>query len=316
MSQTNNNANTAVNRTYKDRLFKMIFSSKKELLELYNAANGTRYNNPELLEINTLENAIYLSMRNDISFIIDSWLTLYEHQSTYNPNLPLRYLLYIADLYSNITKSRNLYGPKAVIIPTPRFVIFYNGYDPQPDWQELKLSESFEIPEEKPRLELIAIMLNVNKGHNQKLLNSCRTLRDYAEYVSRVRRYAENMLIEDAVETAVTECIAEGILAEFLSQNRAEAKKVSIYEYDEEKVLKDMKEAYREIAMEEGRKAGLEAGRKAGLEAGLEAGIEAGRTSFAALAEKLLQEAKTDELLKATKDKAFRDELLKNYGIE
>lgn len=114
MAQKSNTVRVSVNPMYKDRIFRMIFSSKRELLELYNAFNETTYTDPELLEINTLENAIYLSMRNDISFLIDSRLTMYEHQSTYNPNLPLRNLFYIADLYSNLTRDANLYGSKLI----------------------------------------------------------------------------------------------------------------------------------------------------------------------------------------------------------
>lgn len=111
----------------------MIFSEKDKLLELYNAVSKTNHTDPELLEINTLENVIYMSMHNDISFLIDSRVSLYEHQSTYNPNLPLRYLFYVSDLYSGMTKDANLYGTKKIPVPTPRFLIFYNGADPQPD---------------------------------------------------------------------------------------------------------------------------------------------------------------------------------------
>lgn len=118
------NRKQIVKRDYKARLFEMIFREKDSLLELYNAVNGTSYSEPEKLEINTLENAIYLSMHNDVSFIIDSRLSLYEHQSTYSPNLPLRYLFYVSDLYSEMTKKCNLYGKKPVIIPAPQFLIF------------------------------------------------------------------------------------------------------------------------------------------------------------------------------------------------
>ena len=117
-----------VNRVYKSRLFEMIFSDRKELLVLYNAVNGTNYTDSEKLVINTLENAIYMSMHNDISFIIDSRLSLYEHQSTYSPNLPLRYLFYISDLYSVIVKDLNLYGTRLVKIPAPRVIIFYKEH--------------------------------------------------------------------------------------------------------------------------------------------------------------------------------------------
>ena len=230
--------NPIPNRIYKARVFEMVFSDKKELLKLYNAVNGTSYNDSENLEINTLENAIYMSMHNDVSFIIDSRLSLYEHQSTYSPNLPLRYLMYVSDIYSDMIKDDNLFGQKMVNIPPPRFLIFYNGSAPYPEQTILKLSDLYIVKEEEISLELTAIMLNINQGYNEELKSACKTLHDYAEYTDRVRRYTEEMELEDAVERAITECIREGILAEFLSKNRAEAKKMSIYEYDEEKHMR------------------------------------------------------------------------------
>lgn len=239
----------------------MLFSDRNELLKLYNAINGTSYDDPDLLQVNTLENAVYMSMQNDVSFIIDMRLNLYEHQSTYSPNLPVRYLLYVADVYSDYTKDMNLYGTKAVKLPTPRFVIFYNGQAEQPDRKELKLSELFSIPDADPSLELKAVMLNINKGHNRKLMETCRTLQDYAEYTFRVREYAAEMPLDLAVEQAITECISEGILADFLRKNRAEAKKVSIYEYDEERHMRQT----REEGMEEGYANGFSQGIEQGI---------------------------------------------------
>lgn len=153
-----------------------------------------------------------MSMHNDVSCIIDLRLALYEHQSTYSPNLPLRFLMYVSDVYSGLTRNRNLYGTKLVEIPTPKFVIFYNGQEEQPEIKELKLSDAFTIKEELPDLELKAIMYNINRGHNKQLLETCRTLGDYAEYTARVREYAKEMKTEDAVERAITECIEEGTL--------------------------------------------------------------------------------------------------------
>lgn len=239
----------------------MLFSDRNELLKLYNAINGTSYDDPDLLQVNTLENAVYMSMQNDVSFIIDMRLNLYEHQSTYSPNLPVRYLLYVADVYSDYTKDMNLYGTKAVKLPTPRFVIFYNGQAEQPDRKELKLSELFSIPDADPSLELKAVMLNINKGHNRKLMETCRTLQDYAEYTFRVREYAAEMPLDLAVEQAIIECISEGILADFLRKNRAEAKKVSIYEYDEERHMRQT----REEGMEEGYANGFSQGIEQGI---------------------------------------------------
>lgn len=288
-----------IKRIYKARLFEMIFSQKAELLELYNAVNGTDYKNPELLEINTLENAIYMSMKNDLSFIIDSRLTLYEHQSTYSPNLPLRCLMYISDLYSAITRDENLYGKSMVKIPTPRFVIFYNGAEERPDMEVLKLSDLYTVAEEEVSLELKAVILNINPGHNEKLLETCRTLRDYSEYTYRVRRYAQEMSLEDAVERTITECIAEGILEDFLRKHRAEAKSVSIYEYDEERHMRSVREE----------------GREEGIKEGIRTGVAEGERRFAELTQKLLNDGRTQELLQATDDKACRDKLYREYQL-
>ena len=247
-----NNVSLPVNRIYKDRLYKMIFNNKSELLKLYNAINGTHYNDPAMLTITTLDNAIYMTMENDLSFIIDMRLALYEQQSTVNPNLPLRFLMYITDIYSAYTKDMNIYGSKKVQIPLPSFVIFYNGVKSQPDRTEFLLSELFHPTTDQPAFELKAVMLNINKGHNQELMNACHTLRDYSEYVARIRTYSAEMPLTDAVEKAITECIHENILRDFLLENRVEAKAMSIYEYDEEKTLR----MFREEGYEDGERNG------------------------------------------------------------
>lgn len=275
------------NRTYKATVFAMLFEDKEHLLELYNAISGKHYTNPEMLEINTLENAIYMAMRNDISFLIDARLSLYEHQSTYSPNLPLRFLLYISALYSSMTREANLYGTKPIELPPPRFVIFYNGKVEQPDRQILKLSDLYTIKEECS-LELEAVMLNVNSGHNKELMEMSHTLWEYAEYTARVREYAEVMELEEAVERAIEECIQEGILKEFLEKNRAEAKNMSIFEYDQEKHIKQE----REEAWEEGRKEGKKAGERDMLLKLAEKKLRKGKT-IAEIAEELEESEKT-----------------------
>ena len=280
-----------INRIYKSRLFEMIFSSKKELLELYNAVNETSYENPEELEVNTLENAIYMSMRNDLSFIIDSRLALYEHQSTYNPNLPLRFLMYTANLYSNMTKDRNLYGSRPVKLPAPGFVIFYNGLSEQPDRQIIKLSDVYEVQDREISLELKAVMLNINRGHNERLMSKCKTLKDYSIYVDKVREYTKSMPLEDAVEKAITECIEDDILAEFLRNNRTEAKNVSIFEYDEEKHMRQVKEEGRE----EGEAYTLE------------------RVNH--LNRLLARQNRTEDIVRAASDKEWQEKLFKEFGL-
>ena len=273
----NQTTDTPVNRLYKSRIFAMLYQDKKELLDLYNAISGKHYEDPELLEINTLENAIYMTMRNDLSFLIDFRLSLYEHQSTYSPNLPLRDLFYISDLYSGMVKDENLYGIKLVQIPAPQFVIFYNGMKEMPDRTVLRLSDAYSVKEENPALELTAVMLNINRGHNEKLKGLCKSLKDYSEYTARVREYADTMPISEAVEQAICECIQEGILTEFLKQNRAEAKQVSIYEYDEEKHMRQERETFWEDGWAAGREEGIREGEERGREFGRKEGRQEGK---------------------------------------
>ena len=259
------------NREYKSRIFTMLYSEPGRALELYNAVNNTNYDNPELLEINTLENAIYMGMKNDVSFVLDARMSLYEHRSTVNPNLPLRFLFYVADVYSGMLIGGNQYSRTKMKIPEPRFLIFYNGQDEQPDRQMLYLSDLYTAKSEKPSLELEALMLNVNKGRNQELMTACRSLREYAEYVDWVRRYAKEMPLDQAVDRAIDICIHKGILAEFLEKNKAEVKKVSIYEYDEEEHMR----MEREESWQEGRREGKREGKREGLETGeLQGGIK------------------------------------------
>ena len=244
-----------VNRTYKSTLFIMLFQDKNNLLELYNAISGKHYTDPGSLEINTLENAIYMTVKNDVSFLIDGRLSLYEHQSTYNPNLPLRFLIYISKLYSRMTRNDNLYGTKTIRIPPPKFLIFYNGKEELPDRTPLNLSDMYyKTDDSRPGLELTAIMLNISGKHNQKLKEACRTLKEYAIYTDKVREYAEKMELADAVERAIQECIAEGVLKDFLEKHRAEAKEMSIFEYDQEKHIRQE----REQAWADGHNAGVE----------------------------------------------------------
>ena len=266
MTETKNEIRVA--RNHKDRLFRMIFREKKELLSLYNAVNGTFYTNAEDLEIVTLENAIYMNMKNDLAFIMDSYLNLYEHQSTYSPNMPLRDLFYIAKELQGQVNHRDLYRNTLIKIPTPRFLVFYNGSEEQAEKKYLRLSDAFQKSMDDPDLELVVTMLNINLGKNRKLLEQCQTLKEYAIYVKKVRTYAKSMKVEEAVDRAVRECINEGILREFLLQNRKEAVEMSIFEYDEEAVF----EIVRKDEYEKGLQEGIEKGQKVGHQEGIIAG--------------------------------------------
>ena len=245
------------NRQYKDTVFRMLFSEKENLLSLYNAVTGSHYQNAETLKIVTLENAIYMGMKNDLAFMLETNIYLYEHQSTINPNIPLRDLIYIGIEYQQYLNDKSLYSSKLQKIPAPKFMVFYNGTDTVDDRVELRLSEAYEHLAGEPDLELKVLMLNVNEGHNKDLMEQCQTLKEYAIYVARVRKYASELNLNDAVERAITECIKEGILVEFLRKNRSEVKMVSILEYDKEWEEKKLRKA----EYEAGKSDGIEIGR-------------------------------------------------------
>ena len=244
----------AANRNYKDTVFRMLFSDRKNLLSLYNAVNQSNYKNPEDLEIVTLENAIYMGIKNDLAFIMDTNLYLYEHQSTYNPNMPLRDLFYICSEYQKLVDKKSLFSSTLQKIPAPNFIEFYNGSTVISDCTELRLSSAFECLTEEPKLELIVTVLNVNEGHNADLMQHCSMLKEYAQYVARVRHYASDMPLNQAVKRAVDECIREGILAEFLARNRNEVISMSIFEYDKELEEKKLRKAEYEYGFAEGEK--------------------------------------------------------------
>lgn len=254
----------AANRNYKDTIFRMLFSDRESLLSLYNAVNKRNYTNPDDLEIVTLENAVYMGMKNDLAFILDMNLYLYEHQSTVNPNIPLRDLFYIAAEYQKLIDRKSLYSSAIQKIPAPGFFVFYNGIEPLEDCCISRLSDAFLHTGAEPALELIVTTLNINEGHNCELMQHCRKLKEYAQYVAKVRKYAEQLPLENAVERAVTECIRENILADFLKKNRAEVVAMSIFEYDKVEEEKKL------------RKAEFEAGVEQGIEKGLAQGIERG----------------------------------------
>ena len=124
-----NSKKVKINKQYKDRLFRLLFGSldmKENIISLYNALNSTDYIEADIEEITTLDDAIYIKMKNDVSFLIDSYLTLWEQQSSYNPNMPIRGFMYFANLFDEyIDKNNyNIYGTKLVKIPTPKYVVF------------------------------------------------------------------------------------------------------------------------------------------------------------------------------------------------
>ena len=229
------------NRKYRDTVFRMLFKEKNELLLLFNAIHGTHYEDAEELEITTLENAVYMSMKNDISCVLDMRLDLYEHQSTVNPNMPLRNLFYVSRLLEVQTQKQDLYSAKRIMLPAPTFIIFYNGSESQPERREYRLSDSYAHKDGKVSLELIVLQININPGYNEELMADCHMLFEYMQYTDRVRSFAKVMPLTEAVERAVDECIKEGILSEFLRKNRSEVIPMSIFEYDEKRHMETIR---------------------------------------------------------------------------
>lgn len=259
-----------VYHTYKDRVFRLLFNDKGRLLELYNALNDTAYTSADDLEVNTLDNAIFMKMKNDVSFLIDCDMCLYEHQSTYCPNMPLRGLLYLTDLYKKRISEIDLCVSKRIMIPTPHYIVFYNGTERREEEFFQKLSDSFENNRDGC-LELTVRTININYGHNEKLMTKCHVLADYAYFIAEIRKNLETMSLETAVEAAVDSCIKQDILRDFLMEQKAEVIAMSIYEYNEEYVKKTLYED----GYDAGQRDGYNSGQKDGMELNMVQNVEA-----------------------------------------
>lgn len=252
-----------LNRKYKDRLFRLIFKDKENLLQLYNAINDSHYTNPNDLMITTIDDVVFMGMKNDLSFMIDDVMSLYEHQSTYSPNLPLRGLFYFSAMYRDYIEpmKQQLYTESPLQIPFPVYLVFYNGMKEEPERKEIPLSNLF-IQNEKelqPALECTATLLNINLGHNRELMEKCRILKEYAQFIYMIRsKIASELPFQEAVESAVNECISKGILSEILRKNKTEVIDVILTEYDENEFREFLKEDY----WKKGHEAGMEEERK------------------------------------------------------
>ena len=246
------------NKEYKSDVFSMLLQDKKRAMEIYNAINGTDYDDPELVEMTTLDDKSFsLTVRNDASFILDANLSLYEHQSTYCPNMPLRDLLYFASIIQKRIKAqkRDIYGGRILKIPVPHFVVFYNGKEEAPEQYDLRLSDAFEKETEDPEIELVCHVYNINSGKNTPLLSKCQTLREYMYFVDMVRKNNEiSGNLEDAIEKAINQCMEENVLRDFLAQHREEVMHVMTLDYTFERRL----EMQRAEAIEDGERIGKE----------------------------------------------------------
>ena len=234
-------------RNHKDSLFCNLFSDKENALSLYNAINGTNYHDPDEMSIVTMKDVIFLHQKNDVSVLFDSRLTLWEHQSTLNRNMPLRGLLYYARNMEGILNDdqrRLLYGRSIVKIPTPEYYVIYNGSEKAPEREDLKLSEAFEVPTEG--YEWTAHFININAGNNSEILDRCPALKGYAYFIDEIRTNREQGMDElEAVERAIQSTIGAGYLVDYLKKINAEAKAMILTEFDEK--------GYEQTIREEGR---------------------------------------------------------------
>jgi len=294
---------TTVQRNYKDGLFLMIFRNKPALLSLYNAVRGSNYTNPDDLTVTTIENVLYLGMKNDVSFIINNQLHLYEAQSTWNPNMPLRGLFYFSDVYQGYIAEHelNVYGTKRIDLPTPNYIVFYNGTANEPDSRTLRLSDSFiKHDGEEACLECTATMLNINFGHNQQLMEACHELYEYSYLIEQVRIGTRSgFALPDAIDQAVVHCIEHDILKSFLLHHRAEVTNMILKEFNLEEHIKSEK-AY---SFAEGHAEGHAKGQ------------ETERRRFSQLTQYLIDDSRIEDLQKAAKDPNYLEQLMKEYRI-
>ena len=275
-----------VNKKYKDSVFIKLFSNKKEIINLYNAIKDTNYDIEKTeIEIITLEKVLFMERNNDLCFTIDNKLVvLIEHQSTINNNMPLRFLLYIAREYEKILDENNIYKEKLVKIPTPEFIVLYNGERNYEERKVLKLSDAF-YNNENVKLELIVDIININYNKNINIINKSKTLNEYSYFIYLVRENIKNNkdkvkkedLIKYSIEKTIKECIEKNILKEFLKMNSSEVLNMLYTEFKIEKAEKIWKEEAfqdgRQLGREEGRELGREEGRELGREEGIEIGM-------------------------------------------
>ena len=281
-----------IQRNVKDRLFRYLFEKDREaLLDLYNALNETEYRDSSQLEIVTIESAVYVVMKNDLAYILSGTLSMYEHQSTYSPNLPVRFLIYLAQEYQMVIEKaeKSLYGSGQISLPTPQCIVFYNGVKEMPEERTLKLSDAFENKKVRADVELTVRMLNINYGYNRQLMEKCRILEEYSKLVAVIRGcMAVEKDIQTALNRAVDSCIEKGILKEFLLKYRAEVLGMLLEEFDAEK--------YERTIRSEGREEGK---------------VEVNRLGI------LLTEAgRSDEFLKSLSDRELQKKLFVEFGLE
>ena len=257
-------AMSAANRKYKDSVFVDLFSederAKENFLSLYNALHGTNLKDTEQLKTVRLDQVLYMTFYNDVSYLVDNKIiVLAEHQSTINPNMPLRCLEYVSRLYETLFESKEKYSRKLLNIPTPEFYVFYNGEDSYPSDKILKLSDAFIERTTEINLELTVKVININRKKRHPVLENCRTIQEYSIFVETVRKWKE-IDPKTGFQKAVEECISNNILREYLKRKTKEVLNMLLAEYDYETDIAVQRAEEREIAFAQGISQGISQG--------------------------------------------------------
>ncbi|MDR2733647.1 MAG: Rpn family recombination-promoting nuclease/putative transposase [Spirochaetota bacterium] len=246
-----------INHQHKDSIFSLLFSKPDILRELYCALEGVTLPPDTPVKMNTLKNVLISDQINDISFVIGGRLVvLIEHQSTINPNMALRLLMYVSKLYEKMNKRRKLFSTALIRIPTPEFFVLYNGLASFPDQQTLKLSDSFLdtealglTKEQAPSLDLIVRVFNINAGRNPEIVSRCTMLNDYSTLIAKIRYYTRQLGDKmEGMKAAVQYCREHGILDPYLEEYAEEVFSMRITEWNTEEAMA----VWREEGFEEG----------------------------------------------------------------
>ena len=302
------------NREYKSDVISMMLQIPEYALDVYNAMNDSAYTDPDMIQIMRLENGISLSVRNDASFFISNYLNLYKHQSTYSPNAPLRFLIYLTNLLKTTIRKRDLYSRKRVQIATPHFAVFYNGTEKRPEKEVLKLSDAFINRTDTPEIELTVTVYNINPNNNTQLLEKSEVLRSYMIFVNRVRENLEHQKkiaqnapeydeaayeeeLEVAINEAIDYCVKHHIMEEFFRENRNEVTKSMVLDYTWER----REELIRAEEYEDGKREGLEIGRAEGEKRGRAEGERRGRIEGEKLGAEAMQKKLLQKLMETQK---------------
>ena len=275
-----------VKRTYKDSVFVTIFHEKAKLIELYNALFDTNYDESAPIDIVTIKDVLFRTLKNDVAFVLGGrFVVLVEHQSSINENMPLRDLMYISTVLKRMIDTTRLYREKRLMIPRPEFIVFYNGTKDFPAYQELRLSDSFlgeKQKDEEDALQLIVKVYNINTEKNSEILGRCETLRQYSRFVEIMRSYREDSeLTNDVIVEVLNRCKKEGVLTEFMDKYGTEIVEMLFKELTREEDLEISRLDGYEEGFNSGERAGFSKGERAGFSKGERAGFSKGERAGA-----------------------------------